>query len=260
MNKPLIMGILNITPDSFFDGGSYFSFEKGVQRGIELFHEGADVLDIGGASSKPGSLPISAQEEMDRVLPVIEKLKKEIPIPLSIDSCQPDVVRRAMEYGVEWINDIDGFQNEKMLEIVSLYRPYVCSMHKKGTPFDMQLDPCYENIIEEIRAFFERTTQSLRSLGLEENKIFVDPGLGFGKDLNHNLSIIKNLEKFQKFNLVVGLSRKSFLGRLLKKTPKQLLAATLFANTICLMKGVKMIRVHDVSEHKDIIDLIDFFC
>lgn len=261
-SKPLLMGVLNVTPDSFYDGGAYFSLEKGVERALEMQEEGADILDIGGVSSRPGAASVSAEEEMRRVLPLLEALRSSLKIPLSIDTATPKVARRAVEMGAALINDITGFSDPEMVEIAAGCSADLCVMHMQGTPQTMQIAPSYpEGVVEHILRFFEERSGALIKAGVEPERIILDPGIGFGKNLEHCLKIFKSLHKFRAlgFRMLIGASRKSFLGKILNKQPTELLTATVSIHTIAILGGADFVRAHDVKEHREMIDLISFF-
>lgn len=260
MKKTKLMAILNVTPDSFFDKGSFFSVDKAIEKGIELYKEGADILDIGGESTRPGSDPVSEEEELNRILPVIEGLKNEIPIPISIDTMKFNVAKKALQCGATWINDVTGFQSSEMIELAKETSAPIIVMHMLGTPKTMQIDPVYKNgVIEEILQFFEMKTEELIKKGIKTTQIILDPGIGFGKSIADNLKIIHNLDEMKKigFPLLVGLSRKSFMGKIVNKTADLLLPATIGLNSILIASDVDIIRVHDVKEHRMLIDIMD---
>ncbi len=255
------MGILNPTPDSFYDGGRWFLQEKAVERGIAIWKEGADWIDVGGESTRPNANAVSQEEELRRTIPVIRLLKKEISIPISIDTMKAKVAEAAVEAGASLINDVSGFQDPEMRKVAAQSKLPICLMHMQGTPQTMQDHPSYPNgVIPFLLEWFQRKIESLLDCGIGAEQIILDPGIGFGKTVAHNVEIIKNIPKIKAlgFPVLVGLSRKSFLGKIVHKSQPDLLAATLAANTLAIQNGIDMIRVHDVKEHKDIIDLLDF--
>jgi len=259
MSKPLVMGIINVTPDSFFDGNGSCSLEKALAQAKKLIAEGADLLDIGGESSRPGALPVSEEEELARIIPVIKELKKITPLPLSIDTRKPRVAVKALESGASIINDITGLIDPAMREAARAFSAEVCIMHMQNDPLTMQNNPCYdEGIIPSLLQWFEEQIKMAVKEGIAEHRIILDPGIGFGKSVQDNLDILNNLTLFKRFGLrlLVGLSRKSFMGNILKKSPRDLLPATLAMNTMALLAGADIIRVHDVAEHRDIAHLI----
>lgn len=254
-----LMGILNVTPDSFFDKGHYFSPDKAIERGNAIYREGADILDIGGESTRPGSTPVTLEEELNRVIPVIQSLHSTIPIPISIDTNKPKVAHAAIEAGATFLNDVCGFQNPEMQEIAATTGLDICVMHMQGTPQNMQKDPHYsDGVISSLLQWFEGQISCLLKRGVKEKQIILDPGIGFGKTVDDNLKIIQNLAQLKAlgFPLLVGISRKSFMGKILNKKPPELLPATLAVNTLLINANVDIIRVHDVLEHRDVIILL----
>lgn len=253
-----LMGILNVTPDSFYDGGRYVDLDVAVKRAQQIQQEGADILDIGGESTRPGSESISEQEELDRVVPVIQALKG-LTIPISIDTSKASVAAAAVKAGAKMINDISGLQDPKMREIATLTGVDVCIMHMQGTPRTMQQNPEYsEGIIPAIVNWFEKQINILLKSGIREKQIILDPGIGFGKTVADNLEIIQNIPRFKAlgFRILIGASRKSFMSKILKKGTVELLPATLAVSTLLIHSCVDIIRVHDVREHREIIDLL----
>ena len=262
MTKTKLMAILNVTPDSFYDGGLHFTQNIAIKKGEKLVRQGADLLDIGGESTKPGASHVTEEEELKRVIPVIQALKDKIPIPISIDTQKPSVAKKALEAGASFINDISGFIHPEMQEVAASADVPICVMHMQGTPQTMQVNPSYEDgIISSLIEWFTNRIDSLLKAGVKEDRIFLDPGIGFGKTVADNLQILHSWQKLKTigFPMVLGLSRKSFMGKILKKSSKDLLAATLAMNSIALAEGVEILRVHDVVEHRDIIDLMAVF-
>ncbi len=255
LNKPLIMGILNVTPDSFSDGGKYTSVEKAVAHAQKMAQEGADIIDVGGESTRPGSDIVSAEEELRRVLPVIERLLKEINIPLSIDTMKPEVAEECLKRGVHILNDVTGLRNETMINVAAKYNVPVVIMHMLGMPKIMQENPVYENVIKEIKGYLQKQAEKAKSKGISQ--IIIDPGIGFGKTIEHNLKIIKDLNEFKKlgFPLLVGPSRKSFIGKILDLPVEERLEGTLAAVTACILHGADIVRVHDVKECKRVVEI-----
>ncbi|MCM8803765.1 MAG: dihydropteroate synthase [Candidatus Omnitrophica bacterium] len=259
IEKPLIMGILNVTPDSFYDGGRYFDIDKAIERGIKIEKEGADIIDIGGQSTRPGSKQINEEEEIERVIPVISSLSKKIKIPISCDTYRSKVAEKAIENGAKIINDISAFSIDKNL--FNVIKDSDCGyilMHMKGTPENMQINPYYEDVIVEISKFFEEKIKILEENGIELERVVIDPGIGFGKRVSDNVEILKNLDKFKKFNrpILIGTSRKSFIGKILNLEVDQRLEATIATNVYAYLKGAIIFRVHDVKEVKRGIDII----
>lgn len=257
--RPQLMGVLNVTPDSFSDGGKYFSVEAAIEHGMKLVDEGADILDIGGESARPGSLSVSVQEEIERVIPVIEALVKLTNTTISIDTMKPDVAAAAVEAGASLINDVSGFRDEKMIETAAYYDVNICCMHMLGMPKTMQDNPEYEEgIIPHLKNWMEERGRQLIKLGIKKERIILDPGIGFGKTVAHNLEILHNLNELKSigYPLLVGASKKSFMTKILGKPPSQLGAATLAVHTAALLGGADYIRAHDVAEHRDVLDMI----
>jgi dihydropteroate synthase len=250
---PLIMGILNVTPDSFYDGGKYFSKDDAINRGLKLVEDGADIIDIGGESTRPGSEPVSEEEELKRVLPVISELSRRTDIPISIDTYKGRVARAAIDSGAQIVNDISGLKfDANMAQVVAEKDVPVVIMHIKGTPKDMQSNPHYEDVIQELLDYFEERIRYAINNGIDSNKIIIDPGIGFGKRLVDNLAIIKNIGSFKIFGkpIMIGISRKSFIGKILDLPPDERLEGSITATMHALYSGVKIVRVHDVKEMK----------
>ncbi|MFZ3138888.1 MAG: dihydropteroate synthase [Thermodesulfovibrionales bacterium] len=250
--KTYIMGILNVTPDSFSDGGQYFDKSTAIKRAIQMSEDGADIIDIGGESTRPGSQPLAIEEELRRTLPVIEALTKEINTPISIDTYKSEVAKRALDAGAAMVNDISGLRfDPEMPKVVSAYKVPVVIMHIKGTPKDMQKNPVYEALIPEIMDYLRDSIRSAKESGIAEDMIIIDPGIGFGKTFEHNLEIIHNLHNFTLLEkpVLVGLSRKAFIGKILGDVPAgERLEGTAAAIAISIINGADIIRVHDVKE------------
>lgn len=253
------MGILNATPDSFYDGGKYNSVEAAIAQGNKLISEGADLLDIGGESTRPGAEPVPLQEELARVIPVIEALAKTSPIPISIDTKKPEVAAAALKAGAALINDVTGLTDPRMRKLAADTGVQVCVMHMRGTPQDMQNSPDYpEGIIPHLCSWFEKQIRLLKNDGIQPQQLILDPGIGFGKTVAHNHEILHNLPRLKAigFPLLIGVSRKSLIVKTLNKPPESLLGATIALNTWAILHGVDYIRVHDVQEHRDAVDLL----
>ncbi|MGB9745096.1 MAG: dihydropteroate synthase [Desulfurella sp.] len=255
----IIMGILNVTPDSFYDGGKYDTVSKALFRCEQILNEKADIVDIGAVSTRPFSETVPVEEEKKRLFPVLEAIKKRFPqIILSVDTFNSSVAKEAFEYDVSIINDISGFTfDEKMSECI-LDCNYSCViMHIKGKPKTMQENPIYQNLITEINDFFENAMSKLLKNNFDKKKIVLDPGIGFGKTLNHNIDIIKNIESFKVFGrpILVGLSRKSFIGNILNKDVNERLFGTIGANVASYFNGARIFRVHDVAANKEALEL-----
>jgi len=255
------MGILNVTPDSFSDGGRHFDKASAIRRAYEMVEEGADIIDVGGESTRPGSEPVPLQEEIDRTIPVIEEISKKIKVPVSIDTYKAEVARRALDAGASIVNDISGLRfDPEMPKVVSQYKVPVVIMHIKGTPKDMQANPIYEALIPEITDYFRESIRLAVESGITEDKIIIDPGIGFGKTFDHNLEIIKNLREFTLLEkpLLVGVSRKAFIGKILGDAPvSERLEGSGAAAAISILNGANIIRVHDVKEMKKVALVAD---
>lgn len=257
MRKTKLMGILNVTPDSFYEGT--IDHTLAIKRGHAIFDEGADLLDIGGESSRPGSDEVSLTEELNRVIPVIKALRERGLI--SIDTRKAEVADKACQMGARLINDISGFSDPSMIEVAKKYGATVCVMHMQGVPKTMQLNPHYpDGIIQELKRFFKTRVEKLLQAGLPSSQIILDPGIGFGKTVADNWEILHNLGELKKLGqpLLVGLSRKSFMSKILNKPPSDLLPATIAMNALAIMSKADFIRVHDVKEHRDVIDLLSY--
>ena len=258
LSRPHVMGIVNVTPDSFSDGGKYESTEKAVQHALELIEEGADLLDIGGESTRPGATPVSLEEELRRVVPVIEELSKIAAVPLSIDTYKPEVMRAAIAAGADIVNDVRALQEPGALEIVAQSNAGVCLMHMQGTPQTMQLDPRYDDVVAEVTSFLSERLASAQAAGIAADRIVLDPGFGFGKRTVHNLALLQHLQSIADLGrpLLVGLSRKSVLGQIVGADVYVRLHASIAASVISAMKGARIIRVHDVKATADALKVV----
>ncbi len=247
-----IMGILNITPDSFYDGGTYKSSDEILLRVDKMIKEGADIIDIGGESSRPGSKRISIQEEIDRVLPVVEKIREHHDIPISIDSMKPEVIQQLIPYKIQMINDISSLTDERFIKILKDTGMYVCVMHMLQNPETMQNDPKYTDVLNNITQFLQERLNYCLSQGIDKQKIIIDPGFGFGKTLIHNYKLLNNLKTLSTItsNILVGISRKSMIGDLLNKPVNDRLDGSLAAAVLSFINNAKIIRTHDVRETK----------
>ncbi len=248
--KTYIMGILNVTPDSFSDGGKFFSKNLAIEHGLEMAEEGADIIDVGGESTRPGSEPISLDEELNRVIPVIEGIRKSKKIPISIDTYKPEVAKAALEAGASMINDIYGLRFPRMLELVAEEGVPIVIMHMKGTPKDMQQNPVYEDVISEIYRFLSDQVKKATDGGVRKESIIIDPGIGFGKTKEHNLELIRRLSEFKSLGqpILVGPSRKSFIGFTLNLPVEERLEGTIAVSTLAIWEGANILRLHDVKE------------
>ncbi len=260
--RTLLMGVVNITPDSFSDGGLYLKPENAVRWAQELAEQGADILDIGALSTRPGSLSVSENEERKRLLPVIEKVASHIDIPISVDTYRASVADDALQAGAAIVNDISGFHfDEQMPDVCARHKAGVILMHIKGTPRDMQLEPTYEDLLEEITAYLKASLRKAQDAGIERDRIMLDPGIGFGKTFDDNYRLIAGLRRLTSLNcpLLVGPSRKAFTGQFSGLPPHKRQFATAAAVTLSIVCGASAIRVHDVAEMKEVAEIADRF-
>lgn len=248
-----IMGILNVTPDSFSNGGLYFEKEKAVSRGLELVAEGADIIDVGGESTRPGSEPIPAREELRRVIPVISSLREKTDALISVDTIKSEVAEAAIEAGADIINDISSFSFDSgMASLAAQKEVPVILMHMKGTPKTMQINPSYKDLLSEIKSFLQEKLEIAQVSGIKKEKIIIDPGIGFGKNPNDNLTLLNNLSFLEELErpILVGISRKSFIGNILNSPPQERIEGTIASAIMSIIRGAHILRVHDVSTVK----------
>jgi dihydropteroate synthase len=259
--RTYLMGILNVTPDSFSDGGRYFDTSAAIHRALQMVEEGADIIDIGGESTRPGAEPVPLEEELRRTLPVIEALTKEVRIPISIDTYKSEVAKRALDAGASMVNEISGLRfDPEMPKVVSDYKVPVVIMHIRGTPKNMQRNTVYEALLPEILDYLRESIQIALAAGIPENRIIIDPGIGFGKTFEQNLEIIHNLREFTLLEkpLLIGPSRKAFIGKVLGDKPvTERLDGTAAAVAISIMNGANIIRVHDIKAMADVARVTD---
>ncbi|MBF0432075.1 MAG: dihydropteroate synthase [Fibrobacteria bacterium] len=254
------MGIVNVTPDSFFDGGKYHVPDLATEHCETLIENGADIIDIGGESSRPGSQPVDAKEERNRVIPVIRKLCKTLQTPVSVDTTKAEVAQAALDAGATIINDISGFTfDENLAAIAAKYDASVVINHIQGTPADMQQSPEYPNVTNTIKSFFQKQIALLLNEGVSRDKIAVDPGIGFGKTLHHNFTLINQIDTFGELGnpILLGASRKSFIGKTKGLSASERLYPSLAVALVAALKGVSILRVHDVKETWEQIQMID---
>lgn len=256
-NRILLMGILNATPDSFSDGGKYLDIASAVKHAHKMEQDGADIIDIGGVSTRPGSVPISTKEELSRVAPILKKVLRELNVPVSIDTFNPYVAKECLKLGAQIINDVTGLRNQLMLRAIRKYEAAVIIMHMKGNPKKMQINPKYKNVVSEISSFFQQ-----KIILAEKNNIsgtIIDPGIGFGKTVEHNLILLKNLKEFKSFGypVLIGTSRKSFIGKISNVGVDERIEGTIASNIIAAMNGANILRVHDVKECKRAVEILD---
>lgn len=248
----IIMGILNVTKDSFYDGGKYYEVEKAVEHAFKLKEEGADIIDIGAESTRPFSEEVPLEAELEKIVSILEQLKKNnFNHPISVDTRKSKVAKCAIELGAEIINDTSGgFYDPQILDVVAEKKKYIVLMHIKGTPKDMQINPFYEDVIKEVKEKINLSIENAIKRGIKKDKIIIDPGIGFGKRVEDNLKIIKNLNQFASmgFPLLIGVSRKSFIGNILGVPVEERLSGSIAFNLFSFLQGAKIFRVHDVKE------------
>lgn len=263
MKKKQLVGIINCTPDSFFTNSRFATAEQAISAAMQMYAEGASVVDIGGVSTRPGSdATVSLEEELQRILPVIEGIRKLTDAPLSIDTYRPEVAEKALEAGANWINDITGFSNKRMREVAMRFEATCVVVHMLGEPHSSPIPNYPRGVVTEIYSFLETRAHLLLKEGISPSKIILDPGIGggaFGQSPDDSLLVLKNLRQFSKlgFPLLIGLSRKSFLQKILQKEPFQLLSTTVALNTMALLEGATYVRVHDVAAHQEILTVLD---
>lgn len=260
--KPQIMGVMNITPDSFSDGGKLYSngsldLKKTIDQAASMVEEGADWLDVGGESTRPGAEPVTLDEELDRVIPVVEALKARFPTKISVDTSQPVVIKQAGDAGASMVNDVRALQVEGAIEAVAASGMAVCLMHMQGQPDSMQNKPDYESVVKQVYGFLQQRINDATKAGIARNSICIDPGFGFGKSLEHNLKILKSLTEFKtlRLPLLVGFSRKSMIGHITAREPEQRNAGTTVLNTLAFGYGANIFRVHNVADAVDMIKI-----
>jgi len=260
--RTLIMGVLNVTPDSFSDGGRFLEASQAVEQGRRLAEEGADILDIGGESTRPGAKPLPEEEEAGRVIPVIRELSPKLSIPISIDTRKAWVAEKALEAGAEMVNDISALrEDKKMAGLVARWKVPVVLMHLRGQPETMQADTHYDNLLEEILQFFRERTAYAAHRGISKDQIILDPGIGFGKSLeaDHNLIILKHLQRFKILDqpLLIGTSRKAFIGRILGLPPEEREEGTMASVALAIWNGANIVRVHEVGRMRRVVQVVD---
>jgi dihydropteroate synthase len=251
--RPLVMGILNVTPDSFSDGGRYQALEFAVERAEQMIKDGVDIIDIGGESTRPGSPSVPADEELRRVMPAIYALR-ELGYPLSIDTCKPEVMREAIIAGADMINDINGFQAPGAIDAVKDSDCGLCVMHMQGTPQDMQSRPDYDDVVADVIAFLHERVDALLAAGVARERITIDPGFGFGKSVEHNYALLRSISRMESelgLPVLAGLSRKSMIGAVTGRSVEQRLAGSLAGALAAVAQGARIVRVHDVAETVD---------
>ncbi len=254
-----IMGIVNITTDSFSGDGLYHGTKNIVEYAEDLAKQGADIIDVGGESSRPGAKRILVKEELARLIPEIKNLVKKISLPVSVDTYKPEVAEQALDNGASILNDITGLKDKLMLKVAAKYRAAVIIMHMRGTPQTMQINPCYDSLIDEIINFLGKAVDRAVDAGIDKNKIIVDPGIGFGKSVEHNLEILKKLKEFKILGvpILAGTSRKSFIGKILNAKPQERLPGTIASCILASLNGAHILRVHDVKAVRDALKISD---
>jgi dihydropteroate synthase len=253
LTSPRIMGVLNVTPDSFSDGGLFNALDRAVPQALRMLEDGATIIDVGGESTRPGAKPVSVQEELDRVCPVVEALKAEIDVYISVDTSSPEVMREVIALDVGMINDVRAFQREGVVDVIRNSNVELCLMHMQGQPKTMQEQPSYEDVCAEVIGFLSARIERLQALGVSKERMLVDPGFGFGKALEHNLGLLKNLNRLEVLAcpVLVGLSRKTMIGAVLDAAVEDRVIGSVAAALIAVNNGARIVRVHDVKETSD---------
>jgi dihydropteroate synthase len=257
LTQTQVMGILNVTPDSFSDGGLFISVPEAIKQARQMVHEGAVLIDVGGESTRPGAAAVNTQEELDRVIPVVEAIHKELDVIVSIDTSKPEVMKQAVMAGAGFINDVRALREPGALEVVKEAGVPVCLMHMLGEPRTMQENPQYDDVVESVKGFLRERIHSCKETGISESKIVIDPGFGFGKTVDHNLSLVKRLAEFMELDkpVLMGVSRKSTIGTLTGKPVDQRLNGSVTLTALCCQSGAKIIRTHDVAATVDAITI-----
>jgi len=257
LGRPLVMGVVNVTPDSFYDGGRYGTPQAAIVQARRLAEEGADLLDVGGESSRPGAAPVTAEEELARILPVLEGVA-DLQMPVSVDTTKPEVMRAALAHGAAMINDITALAAPGALEVVGAGGAAVCLMHMQGSPRTMQAEPTYADVVVEVRDFLGARAAACVAAGIARDRIVVDPGFGFGKTVAHNLTLLARLGEIAAlgFPVLAGWSRKSSLGRITGRSAEERLAGSVAAALIAVQRGARIVRVHDVAATRDALAVL----
>lgn len=261
VSSPIVMGILNVTPDSFSDGGKYVFADDAVRRAVQMVKEGASIIDIGGYSSRPGAKDVSEQEEMDRVIPIIERITQEMDVPISVDTFRSHVADESIKVGASIVNDISaGSDDVNMIPTVAKHNVPFIAMHKQGQPSNMQNNPQYSNVMEEVYSYLKQVIDKCKSAGIED--VIIDPGFGFGKSISHNYMLLNHLSEFQSLNvpILIGISRKSMIYKSLNIDVKDALNGTTFLHAFSLNNGANILRVHDVKEAVECTELYKLIC
>ena len=258
LSSPQVMGILNVTPDSFSDGGKFAHFDHALEQVERMIAAGATIIDIGGESTRPGAKDVSEKDELERVIPVLKAIKQKFDVVVSIDTSKASVMKAAIESGADIINDVRALQNEDCLAVLANSDVPICLMHMQGLPRTMQNEPAYSNVVDDIILFFEQRINACVDAGIAKERLILDPGFGFGKTLAQNFHLLANLSAFEKLDcpILAGISRKSMIGNLLNRDVEQRLAGSLSTAIVAVQQGAKIIRVHDVEETVDAIKIL----
>jgi dihydropteroate synthase len=254
----IVMGVLNITPDSFSDGGQFFDVGRAVEHGLQMVADGAVIIDVGGESTRPGAAPILPEQQIERIVPVIEQLAEKADVPISIDTYNFEVAKAALNAGAAMINDITALSDPRLADLAAKQQIPVVLMHMQGTPRTMQVEPKYDDVVSEVRRFLLSQAKRAEQAGIPKDRIFIDPGIGFGKTLEHNLLLLRNIDRFvvTDYRVLVGTSRKSFIGQITgKEKPEDRIFGTAATVALCAAAGVSIVRVHDVAEMADVVKL-----
>ncbi|MCY9826763.1 dihydropteroate synthase [Vibrio chagasii] len=259
LDRPHVMGILNVTPDSFSDGGKFNSLENALQQAERMVQAGVSIIDIGGESTRPGAPDVSLEEELARVIPAIKAIRAKFDVWISIDTSKAEVMRQAVEAGADLINDVRALQEPGALQVAADANVPICLMHMKGQPRTMQANPSYDDVLQDVEAFLQERVEACEAVGISKDQLILDPGFGFGKTIEHNYHLLAHLEKFHSLGLPVlaGMSRKSMIFKLLDKVPADCMVASVTCATIAAMKGAQIIRVHDVEETLEAMKIIE---
>ncbi len=256
----LVMGILNVTPDSFSDGGQFFDTNKAIEHGLKMAADGAAIIDVGAESTRPGSEPVSAKEQIKRAIPVIEAIAGKSKVLISVDTYNHEVAKAALDAGAAFINDITALSDERMGTLAAKYGVLVVLMHIKGTPATMQNEPKYDDVVGEVLAFLLDRAKKAEKSGIPKERIFIDPGIGFGKTLEHNLELLRNIGRFvdSGYRVLVGTSRKAFISKITgREKPSERIFGTAATVALCAAAGVSIVRVHDVAEMVDVVKVVN---
>lgn len=258
LDRPHVMGILNVTPDSFSDGGKFNSLKLAIERAEKMIAAGVSIIDIGGESTRPGAPEVTLEDELQRVVPVIKAIRAKHNVWISIDTSKAEVMRQAVNAGADLINDVRALQEPGALEVAAKAGVPICLMHMQGQPRTMQMSPCYQDVLTDVKAFLQERVAACENVGIAREQIILDPGFGFGKTLEHNYHLLAHLEAFHQlgFPILAGMSRKSMIFKLLEKNPADCMVASVTCATVAAMKGAQIIRVHDVDETLEAMKIV----